>query len=501
MKRGLMIPLLAIAVTVSANAAVGKKGNIADVSIGYGSVTWQPLAAYPGLCLSVAKPDGVVLQQTFSAGVTPSFSLSGGHFPDGQYTWELRVVVADAAIARRDEAAVAEGADAPPAPVQSGFFTVSQGALVVPGTTEERAVKDIVHLDDVIADGNLAVGNDAYSGYVFGYDTIALMEENLRIFFNDTTTLANFPNNDWRLVANDRTEGGGEYFAIEDATAGAMVFLVEAGAPANSLYVDINGDVGINTATVDAELHILDGNTATVRLEQDASYGWPAQIWDVGAHETYFFINDSTHGNKKPLRIESNTPTATLALTEDGYVGIGTGDPGWPLTVETDGEAATLVLNRTDGAMGYINAGHTYVNIGTGTPNHLRFTVNGAWKTQINTDGSLHMASGATCTSGGVWTDSSSRELKSNIEILNAEKAMATLAGLEPVTYTYKADEGDGHVGFIAEDVPDLVASKDRKGMSPMDVTAVLTKVVQEQQKVITDLRCRLEALEKEAER
>ena len=37
-------------------------------------------------------------------------------------------------------------------------------------------------------------------------------------------------------------------------------------------------------------------------------------------------------------------------------------------------------------------------------------------------------------------------------------------------------------MGFIAEDVPDLVATKDRKGLSPMDIVAVLTKVLQEQQ-------------------
>ena len=51
-------------------------------------------------------------------------------------------------------------------------------------------------------------------------------------------------------------------------------------------------------------------------------------------------------------------------------------------------------------------------------------------------------------------------------------------------------------MGFIAEDVPDLVATKDRKGMSPMDVTAVLTKVVQQQQAVIERLEARIEALE-----
>jgi uncharacterized coiled-coil protein SlyX len=41
------------------------------------------------------------------------------------------------------------------------------------------------------------------------------------------------------------------------------------------------------------------------------------------------------------------------------------------------------------------------------------------------------------------------------------------------------------------------VAAKDRKGMSPMDVVAVLTKVVQEQQKTIAQLQERIAKLEK----
>jgi hypothetical protein len=41
------------------------------------------------------------------------------------------------------------------------------------------------------------------------------------------------------------------------------------------------------------------------------------------------------------------------------------------------------------------------------------------------------------------------------------------------------------YVGFIAEDVPELVAMKDRKGLTPMDIVAVLTKVLQDQQKIV----------------
>ncbi len=99
----------------------------------------------------------------------------------------------------------------------------------------------------------------------------------------------------------------------------------------------------------------------------------------------------------------------------------------------------------------------------------------------------LHMASGAYVTSGGVWTNASSREYKKDIHKLSSEDAMVAFNKLEPVSFKYKSDD-ERHVGFIAEDVPDLVASGDRKGLSAMDMVAVLTKVVQEQQKTIASL-------------
>ena len=64
---------------------------------------------------------------------------------------------------------------------------------------------------------------------------------------------------------------------------------------------------------------------------------------------------------------------------------------------------------------------------------------------------------------------------------------MEAIKGLNPVTYAYKGGRGEQRVGFIAEEVPKLVSLKDRKGLSPMDIVAVLTKVVQEQQEVIQE--------------
>ena len=106
----------------------------------------------------------------------------------------------------------------------------------------------------------------------------------------------------------------------------------------------------------------------------------------------------------------------------------------------------------------------------------------------------LEMASGAHVTAAGVWTNASSRDYKENIRDLTPEAALTTLKALQPVQYNYKVDREDEYVGFIAEDVPSLVATKNRKGLSPMDVVAVLTKVVQQQQAELEALKARLDA-------
>ena len=108
----------------------------------------------------------------------------------------------------------------------------------------------------------------------------------------------------------------------------------------------------------------------------------------------------------------------------------------------------------------------------------------------------IEMASGANVRTGGVWTDSSSREKKENIIELSPEEALAALAKLEPVAFNYKQEDQEQYVGFIVEDVPELVASSDRIGLSAMDIVAVLTRVVQIQQQQIAELESKLEERE-----
>jgi len=111
----------------------------------------------------------------------------------------------------------------------------------------------------------------------------------------------------------------------------------------------------------------------------------------------------------------------------------------------------------------------------------------------------IETGAGAYVTAGGVWTNASSREFKKDIHPLSADQAMETLTRLDPVTFKYKVDD-EAHVGFIAEDVPDLVATGDRKGLSAMDIVAVLTKVVQQQQKELSAQHEEIDSLKAQLE-
>lgn len=102
--------------------------------------------------------------------------------------------------------------------------------------------------------------------------------------------------------------------------------------------------------------------------------------------------------------------------------------------------------------------------------------------------------------SGGVYVDgyfyySSSRNLKENITTLSTKKAKQILDGMNPVTFNFRGDTEKTTLGFIAEDVPIHVAAKDQKAISPIEIIAVLTSVVKDQRKAITQLQQKVEAL------
>jgi hypothetical protein len=443
--------------------------------------------------------------------------------------------------------------------VQSGTLTVMNGSFINPAAEEPAAGPrspqvasagnattsaavnhpvtplDVVTADDEIIQGSLCVGLDCVNNESFGFDTIRLKENNTRIKFDDTSTSAGFPNVDWQLTANDSASGGANKFSIEDITNSKVPFTITATAPTNSLFVASTGKVGFGNSSPGLNLHITATDTPAIRQEQTNGGGFTAQTWDIGANEANWFVRDLTGGSRLPLRIRPGAPTSSVDIAASGNVGIGTASPAFQLDVVGTGTSA--IVSRTyannasgiasirvvsgngtssirqayqqfiadettdvDWRDGMLGSNDFRISDFTSGAEALRFIINSSGNIGIGgvttPTNPLQHSSGAFLSAGGTWTNASSRDYKDNICDLDSQAAIDTLKGLDPVTYNYKVDPAEHHVGFIAEDVPDLVATKDRKSLSPMDIVAVLTKVVQEQQKTIDQLKTRLDQIE-----
>jgi hypothetical protein len=180
------------------------------------------------------------------------------------------------------------------------------------------ATKDQVIFDDLIVDGSLCVGLDCVNGESFGFDTIRIKENNLRIKAQDTSSTASFPSNDWQITFNDSANGGANKFSIDDIDGGRTPFTIEAGAPSHSLYVDDGGRLGLGTSTPVVDAHAVSGNTPTLRLEQNGTSGFTPQTWDVAGNEAGFFIRDATNGSVLPFRIQPGSADQSIFIKPTG---------------------------------------------------------------------------------------------------------------------------------------------------------------------------------------
>ncbi len=246
----------------------------------------------------------------------------------------------------------------------------------------------------------------------------------------------------------------------------------------NNLYIDnsdtinplIYGDFYSDTLTVHGKLGI---NTKTPQADLDLNGG----TLTVNGTDT------SAGGSRLPK----------LAHIETGRF-----DAGWGGAGGGNLEFYSLGHSRA-GQFRFVYGGGDFGQIqfihydGSNWTNYMTLTKDG--HLNMLPDGSTVRA----YCDGYSWHDSSSRQFKKEIRKLDSDKAFSAFTALEPVTYKYKGTD-ELRVGFIAEDVPELVATKDRKSLVAMDIVAVLTKVVQEQEKEIEARSAKIKALEKKIE-
>lgn len=230
-----------------------------------------------------------------------------------------------------------------------------------------------------------------------------------------------------------------------------------------------SGISGGNTNIVNGDYSWAGGRNIKIGGGSDQTFAWGYSTVPVefDASPDTFLIYSGRVG------ILDTTPAALLEINSEQP-----SDDALALTSASSGSAGDIMVINNTGKIG----------IGDPTPAHP-----------------LHFgpqANGAHLSNAGTWNVLSSAGLKENLVPLDLPEAQAAFQDLKPVVYNYKINKNEQHAGFIAEDVPDLVASQDRKGLSPLDFIAVLTAVVKDQQgeieqqdKILAEMTADVEAL------
>ena len=401
---------------------------------------------------------------------------------------------------------------------------------------------------NVYIDGSLCVGFDCVFGQAFGFDTVILKENNLRVFFDDTSASGSFPSNDWGLHANDTDNGGANYFAVVDRSANRQVFRVDAGARANALYVDSQGDLGLGTSVPAVDIDVKQGNTPTLRLQQDTSSGFAAQTWDIAGNETSFFIRDATSGSTLPFRIMTGgAPSQALVIDAAGDVGIGAGtNPLAPLEIErgdsyvfmrmtattadpnqsvdityTDGGASgELRYNIVDGDGPEMSLDHNGSLELTSSEsfNNFRLTANGASPnssadvtfTDAGADGELRynivdgdgpemkLDAAGNLTITGSLSQGSSRARKTAITPVDHADILQKVTALPVANWSWKDAQEVRHIGPFAEDFHRIFSTGDSAHtIATLDASGVALAAIQalaHRTDALQDRTARLEA-------
>jgi hypothetical protein len=548
----------AIFLSTVAQPALGAsriEGVLADIDVEPEILIFSPKVAAESFHLRVSGPGGFQWDEVFAAGQAPFFDAADENWnprPAGSYVYEL---IATPILSAEVKELYSEIAGDPnreailksvkaksglpsELPTQSGGFAISGGKIVMGGEKEiqteaqptkgeDSATKQVIN-GDLTVYNSLCVGQDCAQVENYGADSIRLKENNLRIHFDDTSNSGSFPNRDWRIVANDQANGGLSYLGFEDSTAGVFPFRVLAGAGANALYVDAQGDVGLNTPNPIMELHIADGDTPTIRLEQTGASGWTPRTWDIAGNETNWFVRDLADGSALCFRIFASAGDDMLVIRND-RVGVGTDNPVDRFHVRGDNTAPNALVVTAAGNVGVgtslprgrfevaqanveappslVVTDSGFVGIGTDDPNarlHVK-SPDGVDIFQLENQGNVIISR--------ALSQMSDKNAKENFSQVDPQDALERVLAMPITTWNYIGDAPDlRHMGPMAQDFHSAFdLGVDDKHISPLDANGAafaaiqgLNEKVDEKEAIIENLKkqneelqTRLEAIER----
>ena len=251
------------------------------------------------------------------------------------------------------------------------FRSVKLFSLIAALLVASPAASDQTFLDDVIVMGSTCVGvNCPTDGTMdFQYDTIRMMENNLRIMFDDTSgPESTFPKLDWQIVINDHFNGGEEYFGIQHFLGFALGTCSGGGNDGNTCGYGVTGNESKCNygACTGSDYPQLNGTPCP---NDDSCYGGTCEGIDEG-----------TCSGTPPtmaFRIMGGAPADSLRVEPDGDLSVGgalyvAGDielSGWVAgrDIAADGIVLDSLANATAPDLTSIQADISALQTGLGT--------------------------------------------------------------------------------------------------------------------------------------
>ena len=110
---------------------------------------------------------------------------------------------------------------------------------------------DQVVVDDQIVVGSMCVGADCVDGEEFDFDTVRIKSSDPQINFQDTSSSASFPTNDWLMGIADDIGTGSAFFYVTDVESGSNVLHIQA-ADTGGVALGAGSEVVIDAVSVGA---------------------------------------------------------------------------------------------------------------------------------------------------------------------------------------------------------------------------------------------------------
>ena len=281
------------------------------------------------------------------------------------------------------------------------------------------------------------------------------------------------------LSDNGASSGSAGLKTTADGTGAlALQTTTTGGTATTAMTIDTSQNVGIGTSSPSQKLSVVgpDNNAYTNvisaysnNLAQSTSLTY-AGLRAVAGAGLGFYVNGST--------------TANASIDSSGNLLVGT---------------TSVLYSAKLTVAGNISSSGTQFNVAGGAD--YEFVQRSAYKMNFYVNSASVLA---TLSITGVWTNASDARYKENIT--DSQYGLSTVMALKPRAYNLIGLEDKPQVGFIAQEVmqtvPEVVESvrnsvteEERYTLSYGNLTAVLTKAIQEQQALITQLQADVAAL------